>query len=188
MRNKCWLYDCQLRRLGQSLKDKISFRAGEEVKKRKAHDALLCQGCELVAWCSEECKKNVMADGHRRDCGYLPYKLDTGLQPLIEQLRSMGLKSEGLDVMYGTHEQSPVAAVGDACGFEGLAVEDDSEAKKENDGDGDEESSCWESLDSEESEEEKVTISSVIHDFFYERAYKYQQPEEPPFAQFFTNE
>jgi len=159
-RQSCWNEQCQLEYLAQSFERKdsmherglmeefgIYFENHEELKQ--------CQGCGVAAFCCDHWGSCVNHEGHGTICGIPP-------------IRIPGKEEEELCIEVAKHNLIP-------CNF--LHVDLNSTKKEGGDDDNldgnsesDDESSNWESIHS--SEEEISIVSTIIHDFFYERRYR----------------
>lgn len=74
----CFCQDCNINDLSFKMQNRIAVRENTqrvtvEADKKKNNNSILCDGCEVVSFCSTYCKKKAMHEGHRKRCSYPPY-------------------------------------------------------------------------------------------------------------------
>lgn len=180
-RRTCWCYECQLRELSNLIREKAASRernkntlpAKMEIKLK--HNSIQdCPGCDIAMYCCDEHRKFLNQDGHRRVCGLAPFRIPGKEEEnLCLEVAEYGIIPSAF---FRKVEENPL----NIKDVENVDLNEGFENRGENDDD----SSCWESVDS--NEEEPFSATEVIHKFFCEKTYKIQKKEAPAFANLFT--
>lgn len=188
-RKQCWCHDCQLLSLSTSLRDKVTSREASSLKPPSLpqdvpqqlpatmHNTSLmralptakpsdstrltqCQCHSHVYFCSKEHRKYLMQDGHKRICGMPPFRA------------------------HGIEEELLVREVFGKLDAGANNSDDEMDEESEDDADfcGSDDESCWESVGSDEENDENATPiqrtrTEIIYKFFNSKSYKRYEVE-----------
>jgi hypothetical protein len=150
-RAECWLYECQIDKLQDSLSNEREYSNDKQLKR--------CQGCNVAHACSSKHMKSIHREGHRRKCRIPPMR-----EPNAEDLAfciQILERSSGDDSI---EEDSKVENI-ETCNVE---INDNSD---EDD---------WESIASDEiaGEPSKISTADAVLKYFQNKSYRTQQREE----------
>ena len=153
-RAECWLYECQIDKLQDSLCNERQHNNDKQLKK--------CRGCNVAHACSSKHMKSIHREGHRRMCRVPPMR-----EPNAEDLAFCIQILERSSGDNSIEEET----------LENVEIFDDEMNDNSDEDD-------WESIASDEisGEPSKISTADAVLKYFQNKSYRIQQREENVFA------
>ena len=170
----CWSHECQMARLSQLYREKISLRSRnwndetllqpERILQRKPGRSLTACGCGVAMVCCKDHWKKLHQEGHKRQCGLPPFR------PPYSKDDNMFVR----EIFEGSH----VGIAGEVG--EGFDKQEDPDQNEDD-------TDSWESVDTNAEDIQRCTMHDKIYSWFNRQSYKIQRRDAPapPFANFF---